>query len=323
MFFHFNLYRINAAWEIIMKKRTEILRGLCLMMAATAMLSFAGCSGLSVEVEEETITNSSGEMETVNVVDPEAVLKELAKYCTTATIDFKLTAFKDDPTYGSLYTELTNEDAISFLDSTTKLNLLVNYCDNNWNSTNGHGQFLEMTCFKPGTDETAMKQGNNDASSIYWGNVDKLVTSYEKSLYGINQTWVNDNNVYQLVEILNAAGEKTGVVVDAIASYNPNTIFSAGEGFCFINKILNSNNEESGFQDIYYYDVQNDECTYLFENVENNDSSEINSFTMGGDYVYCSLAKGFDVTNVKINIKTQDATTLSTNQKLTSIIVVK
>ena len=42
-----------------MKKRTGILRGLCLVMAATAMLSFVGCSGIDKEVEEKSKISSS------------------------------------------------------------------------------------------------------------------------------------------------------------------------------------------------------------------------------------------------------------------------
>lgn len=272
--------------------------------------------------KEEEISVGEGKTETIKVVDSEKVLKKLASHCVTSSIDFKLTAFKDDEVYGALYTDLINEEAIEFINTNEKLRLIAEYCNSHWNNT-GAGDFLALTCFKKDSDETAYKGYTNDSSSIYWGNVGNLTLSYGKSLYGICQTWMNNQYIYQLVEILDLNGTKTGRVVDSIKNYNPSTMSSSGDGFCFINKLLNAINEESGYQDICYYDVPTDKVTNLFEKVENNKTSEIISYCMAGDYVYCSLLNGFDISNVKINVETKTATVLSTNQKFSSIISVK
>lgn len=250
------------------------------------------------------------------VVDAEKVLKKLATYCTVKEIDFKLSAFKDDPKYGSLYTDKTNEEAVEFLDNPARIKILIQYMNDMYDNNNGNGKFLYVTCFKKDTDETAYAWKDSNANSIWWGNVGNFTTSYKKSLYGSY-----DNSI---VEIVDEDGNAKGQYIDVGDAELKvvNTIIGE-DGFFFLNALMDSSNEETGKHQVYYYDVATKEIVNLFQNVPDKDNLEVTTFSAGGNYIYFSAVKGFDILTAKIDVTTYQYSLLGSEQKLSQIIVVK
>jgi len=265
-------------------------------------------------VKKETLGSGTNATETT-VVDAEKVLALLKTYCGNQNIDFRLTAFKDEAGYKNLYSELENEEAIEFLDNSVKIEAMRNFMDNNWDSNNGHGKFLYLTCFKKGTNEPAYAWKVNNSSSIYWGCVSNLTTSYKSSLYG-----TYDN---KLVEIVNTEGVPTGKYVDAISGYAVVNTLVSDNGFYFKNALLDSTNEETGYHQLSYFNVKDSQLKNLFVNVAHKNNLEIITFCCAGDYVYFSAAKGMSVINEKININTLAVTELTSSQKLSQIMAIK
>lgn len=262
----------------------------------------------SVSVNNETVIKS--------VVDAEKVLAKLATFCTTKDIDFKLTAFKDMPKYSALYTDVLNEEAIEFLDNPARIKLLIQYMDEKYDCNNGNGKFLHITCFKKDTDEPAYAWKDSNANSIWWGNVGNFTTSYKKSLYGSY-----DSNI---VEIIDEDGTPKGQYIDVGAlELNVVSTIIGDDGFFFLNALLDSTGEEIGKHQIYYYDVATKEMINLFQNVPDKENLEVTSFSAGGNYVYFSAVKGFDILTAKIDTTTYSYSLLGSGQKLTQIIVVK
>lgn len=249
------------------------------------------------------------------VVDAKKVYEYLCECCGNATIDFKLTAFKDIPGYTGLYTDLKNEEAIEFLDNPVKISKLISWMDANWSSNNGHGIFLAKTCFVIDTDTPAFVASDSDSTSIYWGCVNNLTPSYGKSLYG-----TYSNNGVGLIQILDENGKPTGTYVEALKDYNSPAVVAAENGFYFEVALTDSRGNQNGKHQIMYYDIVTKEVKNLFDNVEDNKNLEVISFSVGGDYCYLCAVKGLDVISMKINVKTLAATKLASGTKLSQII---
>lgn len=260
-----------------------------------------------------------------NDLDPAKVLECFASYCgrSASEIDFSLECFKNDKKYSMLYTDLKNEEAITFLNTTAKMQKLNDYLNDDDlydRNSNGAAHFLLNTCFKKGTKDSAYfwRSSNGNNGSIWWGNVNKLTPSYQKSLYG-----VFSGNSNGLIKILDKDGNPFGTFEGELNSYKITDIVSAPNGFYFKRALLDNADEESGYHQIMYYDVVNSTCTNYFDKVSDNTSLEVISFSAGSDCVYYSAAKGFDIINGKIDLKTKAVTILSSNTKLTQIITIK
>ncbi|MCR5124509.1 MAG: hypothetical protein K6B43_04865 [Treponema sp.] len=260
-----------------------------------------------------------------NKLVPVRVLEKLAEMCGKSAIDFSLEAFRNKTGYTALYTELKNEDAISFLNDSVHLQLLSNYLNSCHDTYNGSGKFLLETCFVRGSNyaTSAYKWRNGTTNSISWGSVNNLTSSYGDSLYGIYTNWNENSSSLGLVKIVDEDGHADGTSVEALKDFMIVECQPAENGLYFKNAILTAKKEESGKHNIQYYDVLNNTCTNLFDNVENKDSWEVISFSVGGDYLYYSAVSGFDVTAGKINVQSKEVTTLSSSQKLTKIISIK
>lgn len=256
-------------------------------------------------------------------LDGEKFIAQLANYCSTKQIDFSLKSFKDDKKYSALYTEEMNENAVAFLDNKARRTVLYNYLTDSeiYDDRNGYGKFLQKTCFKQGTTEPAYiwKTNQNESSTIYWGNVYNLTTSYGKSLYG-----TYNNN---LVEIIDQDGKLVGGYASNTGDYSVSATLSAGNGFFFRSAILekgfNDQMEETGAHKIMYYDVAAGSMKDCFHSLPNNTTYEVVSYTVGGDYLYCCLVKGFEISNWKINVKDGTVSKMSSGTKMSQIIVVK
>ena len=258
---------------------------------------------------------------------PEKVLNTLAELCGKSEIDFSLECFENDPKYSLLYTDLKNEEAVNFLNTTVRLSKLGEYlCDNdNWDDRNAYGKFLLKTCFVKDSNYTisAYTWRESDNDTIWWNSVQNLTPSYQKSLYGV-YNYNNGNGITNgLIKILNETGAADGEFVAALQNYKIADIIAADGGFYFKSALLDSTGEESGNHQILYFNAVDSSVNNLFDKVEQNTSLEVISFSVGGGCVYFSAAKGLSVINGKIDIATKNYTELSSNTKLTQIITVK
>ena len=205
-------------------------------------------------------------------VDATKVLDLFASYCssyyTAENIDFSLECFKDDSKYSALYTDAKNEDAVKFLDNSARLSCLWDYLNDVWDGYNAGGKFLLNTCFKKDTSDSAYTWRSNNSDSIWWGMVNSLTSSYQKSLYG----FYNDSANGGLLEIINATGASSGNYVDSLRGMKVSAIVSSDNGFYFRNAVLDAGGEETGNHHIQYYDVAKDTLTDLFANVADKDT---------------------------------------------------
>lgn len=262
-----------------------------------------------------------------NELQPEKVLKVLAELCGKSEIDFSLECFEKDPKYSLLYTDLKNEEAVQFLNTTARLSKLGEYlCDNdNWDDRNAYGKFLLKTCFVKDSNYTisAYTWRESDNDTIWWSSVQHLTPSYQKSLYGVYNYNNGNGTTNGLIKILNEAGVADGEYVAALQNYKIADIIAADDGFYFKSALLDNTGEESGNHQILYFNAVDSSVNNLFDKVEQNTSLEVISFSVGGGSVYFSAAKGLSVINGKIDIATKNYTELSSNTKLTQIITVK
>ncbi len=265
-------------------------------------------------------TWNSNLLDEENNVDAELVLKKLASYCSTSSIDFSLEVFKNKNGYTGLYTDKKNEEAIKFLDNPVRLQLLYEYINSiSRDSDNGPGEFIKETCFKKDTTESAYTLRTTDNETIWWA-VSQLTTSKGKSLYGI---YKDGSAKAVVIKIIDEDGNAVGSFVSGLDTYSVSECLSASDGFYFKTAILDASGSESGNHTIYYYDVETEETSNLFTNVENGSSSEVISFSAGDGYLFYCISHGFDISTGKIDVATKEVTKLSTTQKLTQILVIK
>lgn len=339
--YRYNWYDHNFTADVLYKKVTENgeIKYVPLTMAdfdtiehgymSNVKTKYEG-SGFPANITEEDYvytyswnSNYSKKVDEETVVDAEAVLAYFASFCTTNDIDFKLTYFKDDPEYGSLYTEEINEKAIEYLDDPVNMQLLARYLDNHYSAGICHAGFFKYTCFIAGTDEPAYvepetSETDSSSSSIWWGGVANFVSSYGKSLYGIQDSSYSEGS--SLIQILDADGKKTGKRVDILKNYKISKTVGSDNGFYFQVALTNKTGQELGKHKIYYYDNVNNEIKNLFANVENNENLEVISYSAGGDYLYFCAVEGLNVISEKINVKDLTATKLASGTKLSQIM---
>lgn len=255
--------------------------------------------------------------ETTGKVVAQKVLDKLAACCGKDAIDFSLAYFENLEGYEGLYTDAKNEEAIAFLDSKEKLQLLCDFF-NDPNITDRSSLFLSNTCFVPGTDTPAWNNYSSNNDNSFWiGSINKLILC-GTSLYGLSY----ENKVVHLID---EQGEPIMRCVN-IDYTDPIKIASAnvyGNGFYIQNAVVNAAGEEEGAHVILRYDFVSEQIENMFYNIPNNKSYEVISYTVGGDNLYCCLSKGIEISTWKINIATKEITKIESSSKLTQIIVVK
>ena len=257
-------------------------------------------------------------------VDPEKVLKTLTSYCSTPDIDFSLKAFKGIPEYSELYTELSNEDAVLFLDSSEKISSFCNFMDKTSDDLNKNSNILSLTCFKKNTTEPAYVY-NKLTSTINWRNVSDL-KSFRKRLYAVERkdspSSLLSKNSQKLIEVFDENGELSCKYVESVKNFDIDSAIFSDNGFYFESSISKGSDSLSSHgQQLKFYDVQTDSVMELFKNVAAKNNLEIVSFSENRNTVYYSGLNGHEVINGKINTQSLDARIFNINKKLVKIVV--
>lgn len=250
--------------------------------------------------------------ETTGKVDAQKVLDTLAACCGKDAIDFSLAYFKDLEDYENLYTEAKNEEAIAFLDSKEKLKLLNDVIC--YDSI----AFLRNTCFIPETENSAYEGYNSSTNNIDFYNLENFVI-VDKSLYAIDK---RQGKIVQLVDS-NANPVCRIVKTNSNETLKVSSAYVYDNDFYIKNSVLDSLGESSGKQYILRFDTTALTMDNMFENIPNNKTYEVVSYTVGGEHLYCCLVKGLELSTWKINTTTKMPEQLAVGNKFKQIIIVK
>ena len=265
-------------------------------------------------------------------------------YCNVVgTKEFTLKGFRDDETYGLLYSTLTNEEAIEWLNSDCeRLNLFgqlsgMHYGYNSLEQRNEitihYGSFMNMlskTCFISGIEEKAItwnwdKNVNDNMTGI--GNI------YYESIYGGVKLSATDTGIYyeyyytsgtdpfyyivqvadadgKMVELVNKLPLPSGKVVKS--EKNKDRILLQYS-------VMDNNGAELGYHHIYSVEMANGLVTNCFDNVPNRNSLEVVSFNSAGDLLYYSAVRGTSVENGIVNIVTNEYNPLTVQRKMVAV----
>ena len=250
--------------------------------------------------------------ETTGKVDAQKVLDTLAACCGKDTIDFSLAYFKDLENYENLYTEAKNEEAIAFLDSKEKLKLLNDVIC--YDSV----AFLRNTCFIPETENSAYEGYNSSTNNIDFYSLENFVI-VDKSLYAIDK---RQGKIVQLVDS-NANPVCRIVETNSNETLKVSSAYVYDNDFYIKNSVLDSLGESSGKQYILRFDTTALTMDNMFENIPNNKTYEVVSYTVGGEHLYCCLVKGLELSTWKINTTTKMPEQLAVGNNFKQIIIVK
>ena len=299
-----------------------------------------------------------------NVLDTSALLEYFFSYCEVeGTKEFRLTAFKDDPAYGSLYTDLTDAEALKWLASdVNRMNLLVkliaskakeNYRVDWVNNESvyhypyyqGFMNFIAKTCFISGSEIKATK----------WNNVDDCIwISYTGNSYsdmrngkiyefeGVSNLSVNENGVFGIASnvfrsssnnqtpyfcIIQIADNKGKLVElqNKLPLPNGKVVKSQtdSEKLLLQYSLLNESGGELGYHHIYSVNLDSGAVTNCFENVPNRNGLEVVTFSAAGDMLYYSAVRGTSVENGIVRISTNEYNPLSVTRKMVAVYTLK
>lgn len=253
----------------------------------------------------------------------EEILESIFACCATGEKEFRLTYFKDNDAYGSLYTEKKNEEAIEFLNDAEKLSLVMNYINSN---SNGNELFIKNTCFKVGTYETAYVNRGNEYTTWDYSNCETMAKT-DKGIYAsVKGNYWNGSSSAQVrafSKLFDSTGSFVAEEIPNSSSYYATMIKQNGSSLVFKNSLLDSAGQESGKHTIQMFNPETNTFTDLFKNVDSSNNIEIVSYTVGGGFLYFSGVQGLSLVSGKVDISTLAYTPINSTKKMTEIITVK
>ncbi len=248
--------------------------------------------------------------------DCQKILNDAFSKCNThGEKEFRLDCFKNDETYGMLYSELKDEAALEWLTSDDeRLFWFGNaVCES-------YSRFYNLFFIK-GTDEPAYK--STEISTGYCWDIKDYTVSNDGSLWG---RYTNTDSSYSsekyfyFVKIIDSDGCLINEFnkVDLPEGKVSQTIENDGSLYMKYS-LLNKNGDETGFHQIYKVDFSDSNTTNLFKNVPNNERLEVVSFSVGADRLYYSAVRGTSVENGEVCISTNEYNPLTITKKLSAI----
>lgn len=271
-------------------------------------------------------------------LNAKAVLDYLFGYCNIEGVkEFRLTSFKNDEKYSSLYSTLTNEQAIEWLANDAErfslfgevAGLFRVYKDGDYVPSLSYSSFMNMlskTCFIAGTNNKAITWNwdcNFDNSipyiSEYYVEGAKLTATDTGIYYEYYNTSGTDPYYYivqvadadgELVELVNKLPLPAGKVVQS--EKNKDRILLQYS-------VMDENGAELGYHHIYSVEMANGKVTNCFDNVPNRNNLEVVSFNSAGDLLYYSAVRGTSVENGIVNIVTNEYNPLTVQRKMVAV----
>lgn len=275
---------------------------------------------------------------------PTEILQYFFSFCNVVgEKEFRLTSFKNDKTYGDLYTNKTDEEALEWLEEDAeRLSLFVKamvdgdayfgqYTDSYYveRYRKQIAAFLANTCFIKGTDDKAITTISNNSSVQQisynpwsWDCGGLSVTDngiwYEYS--NLNNWGVNTEPFYYIVHV----ADSDGTILENVKKIDMpegKVVGSQKYGNRMFLKyaLVDNDGTETGFQHIYSVKLDSGDYMNHFENVANSNMLEVISYSVGGDNLYFSAVRGTTVENQIVDINTNECNPLGTNRKMVAV----
>jgi hypothetical protein len=175
-------------------------------------------------------------------------------------------------------------------------------------------------CFRKGTDTPVSAYINPYVSySGYFHSFAKLMIMADGTLMGLNNSMYSNNNRSMFCQLLDAGGKRdfyipdffinSPVIIKTILAADPYIVYSA--------KLVNeASGQESAFSKIYRVssaDVVDDMFRYIDRN---GDRIELDTFSVGADYLYFSGSQGTSMLSAKIDVNSLRYTEMDFGRRL-------
>lgn len=259
-------------------------------------------------------------------VDYSVILKDSFSKCYThGEKEFRLDIFKDDETYGALYSDLTDEAALEWITEDDERlfwfgNALL-YGEWDGNKFVHAKNFTDLFFIK-GTDEPAFKQTKQ---SVYYNyDIKDYTVNSDGSLWArytnTSSSGGSGDKYFYFVQITDSDGCLINDFneVNLPAGKVSQTIENDGALYMKYS-LLNSNGGESGFHQIYKVNFSDGAYVNMFKNVPNNEKLEVISYSVGADRLYYSAVRGTSVENGVVSTVTNEYNPLEITKKLSAI----
>lgn len=256
--------------------------------------------------------------------DYSAILKDAFSECYThGEKEFRLDTFKDDETYGTLYSDLTDEAALKWItEDEERLFWFGNAFAGKWDGTKTvYAKNFADLFFIKGSSESSFKQTLQCVS--YYDIKDYTIDS-DGSLWArytnTSSSWGSENKYFYFVQIT----DSDGCLINDFNEVNlpegkvSQTIENDGALYMKYS-LLNSNGDETGFHQIYKVNFADGSYVNMFKNVPNNEKLEVVSYSVGADRLYYSAVRGTAVENGVVSTVTNEYNPLEVTKKLSAI----
>ena len=257
-------------------------------------------------------------------IDYSVILKDAFSKCYThGEKEFRLDTFKDDETYGALYSDLTDEAALEWIiEDDERLFWFGNALYEEWDgnkyvSAKNFSDFF----FIKGTDEPAYKQTKQ---SVSYSELKDYTVNSDGSLWGrytnTTSSYGSEDKYFYFVQITDSDGCLINDFneVNLPAGKVSQTIENDGALYMKYS-LLNSNGNESGFHQIYKVNFSDGAYVNMFKNVPNNEKLEVISYSVGAERLYYSAVRGTSVENGVVSTVTNEYNPLEITKKLSAI----
>lgn len=257
-------------------------------------------------------------------VDYSVILKDAFSKCYThGEKEFRLDTFKDDETYGALYSDLTDEEALKWItEDDERLFWFGNALYGEWagNKYVYEKNFSDLFFIK-GTNEPAWKQTKQ---SVSYSSLNDYTINTDGSLWArytnTSSSWGSEDKYFYFVQIT----DSDGCLINDFNEVNlpegkvSQTIENDGALYMKYS-LLNSNGDETGFHQIYKVNFADGKYVNMFKNVPNNEKLEVVSYSLGADRLYYSAVRGTSVENGVVSTVTNEYNPLEVTKKLSAI----
>lgn len=258
-------------------------------------------------------------------VDYSAILKDAFSKCYThGEKEFRLDTFKDDKTYGMLYSELTDEAALEWITEDDERLFWFGNAFIKVYKTDGKlvsGKNFSDLFFIKGTDEPAYKQTKQ---SVSYSSLNDYTINTDGSLWArytnTSSSWGSEDKYFYFVQIT----DSDGCLINDFNEVNlpsgkvSQTIEDNGALYMKYS-LLNSSGDETGYHQIYKVNFADGAYVNMFKNVPNSERLEVISYSVGADRLYYSAVRGTSVENGVVSTVTNEYNPLEVTKKLSAI----
>lgn len=286
--------------------------------------SYGSISVFSIQAEQGFLSVLDNYKKSDGSVDYSVILKDAFSRCYThGEKEFRLDTFKDDETYGMLYSELTDEAALEWItEDDERLFWFGNALIGKWDGNKYvYAKNFTDLFFVKGTDESAYKQTKQ---SVSYSSLNDYTINTDGSLWArytnTSSSWGSEDKYFYFVQIT----DSDGCLINDFNEVNlpegkvSQTIENDGALYMKYS-LLNSNGDETGFHQIYKVNFADGAYVNMFKNVPNSERLEVVSYSVGADRLYYSAVRGTSVENGVVSTVTNEYNPLEVTKKLSAI----